>query len=341
MIVYVVTARFSTTIQRLIHGLGADASGLLSYITYEELFFERAAPLAHTIFTDFDRLSRYELDCAAAVALRLQAQAPEIRILNHPLHALERVALLHKLNAQGVNDFAVQRLDTGARPTRYPAFLRAEDGYGGPETAILRSDAEFDEAIAQLRRNGRPLKGRIAVGYVGEADEKGFYRKYGAFNIGGTIVPQHLMCSEQWVVKKNSAAIGPAEVAEELDFVRRNPHAEPLAEAFRIGGLDFGRVDYGFYQGRLQIYEINTNPSFPKFAKSDARSERRQLIRNQFVTALRAINTPHPRGRIGFPEIRPRAHDLRLPRARLPVSLGRRLLDRVTGRAKSAPQDEL
>jgi hypothetical protein len=93
MIVYVVTARFSTTIQRLIHGLGADANGLLSYITYEELFFERAAPLAHTIFTDFDRLSRYELDCAAAVAMRLQAQAPEIRILNHPLHALERVAL--------------------------------------------------------------------------------------------------------------------------------------------------------------------------------------------------------------------------------------------------------
>ena len=338
MIVYVVTARFSTTIQRLIHGLGADASGLLSYLTYEELFFERAAPLAHYIFTDFDRLSRYELDCAAAVALRLQAQAHEIRILNHPLHALERVPLLHKLNAQGVNDFAVQRLDTGARPASYPAFLRAEDGYGGPETGILRSDAEFDEAIAQLRRTGRPLKGRIAVGYVGEPDEKGFYRKYGAFNFGGTIVPQHLMCSEQWVVKKNSAAIGPEEIAEELDFVRRNPHAGALAEAFRIGGLDFGRVDYGFYQGRLQVYEINTNPSFPRLAKRD--TERRRLIRQQILTALRAINTPHPQGRIGFPEIRPRAHDLRLPRARLPVSLGRRLLDRVTGRAKSARKDE-
>src|SRR6266404_1916338 len=103
MIIYVVTARFSTTIQGLIRGLGTDARGLLSYVTYEELFFERAAPLAHYIFTDFDRLTRYELDCAAAVALRLQAAAPEIRILNHPLQALERVPLLHKLNLEGVN----------------------------------------------------------------------------------------------------------------------------------------------------------------------------------------------------------------------------------------------
>ncbi|QKD00812.1 hypothetical protein [Mesorhizobium loti] len=339
MIVYVVTARFSTTIQRLIHGLGAEAKGLLSYITYEEMFFERATPLAHHIFTDFDRLSRYELDCAATVALRLQAQAPEVRILNHPLHALERVPLLHKLNMQGINDFAVQRLDTGARPTKYPAFLRAEDGYGGPETGILRSDAEFDDAIAQMQRNGRALKGRIAVGYVGEPDEKGFYRKYGAFNVGGAIVPQHLMRSEQWVVKKNSAAIGPAEAEEELDFIRRNPHADHLANVFRIGGLDFGRVDYGFHQGRLQVYEINSNPSFPDFAKSDGRSERRPLIRERFLSALCAINTPHRRGRVGFPETRPRAHDLHLPRARLPFSLGRYLLDRVTGRAKHSKEE--
>ncbi len=339
MIVYVVTARFSSTVQRLIHGLGAQAKGLLSYITYEEMFFERATPVAHHIFTDFDRLSRYEVDCAATVALRLQAQAPEVRILNHPLHALERVPLLHKLHVEGLNDFSVQRLDTGARPLQYPAFLRAEDGYGGPETGILRSHAEFDVALAQMRSNGRSLKGRIAVGYVGEKDEKGFYRKYGAFNVGGTIVPQHLMHSEQWVVKKNSAAIGPAEAEEELDFIRRNPHAGHLADVFRIGGLDFGRVDYGFSRGRLQVYEINSNPSFPNFSKSDGRGERRPIIRERFVAALRSINTPHREGRVGFPEIRPRAHDLRLPRARLPFSLGRYLVDRVTGRTKHKKEE--
>ena len=340
MIVYVVTARFSTTIQGLIRGLGADARGRLSYLTYEELFFERAAPIAHTIFTDFDRLTRYELDCAGAVALRLQAAAPEIRILNHPLHALERVPLLRRLREEGVNDFDVQRIDTGARPERFPVFLRAEDGYGGPETGIIASDAEFDQALAELRRDGKGLKGRIAVGYVGEPDAKGVHRKYGAFNVGGAIVPQHLMRSEHWVVKKNSAAIGPAEIEEELAFIRENPHAEQLARAFRIGGLDFGRVDYGFHRGRLQVYEINSNPSFPNFGKSDGRSERRPLIRERFVAALRAIDTPHRRGRIGFPEIRPRAHDLHLPRTRLPASLGRRILDSVTGRAKHGKDPE-
>ncbi len=333
MIVYVVTARFSTTIQGLIRGLGAAARGRLSYLTYEELFFERAAPIAHYVFTDFDRLTRYELDCAGAVALRLQA-APEIRILNHPLKALERVPLLHRLKAEGFNDFGVQRLDTGMRPDEFPVFLRAEDGYGGPETDIIHSQAEFDRAVEELQRSGKGLKGRIAVGYVGEPDANGVHRKYGAFNIGGLIIPQHLMRSQHWVVKKNSAAIGPAEIEEELAFIRQNPHAEELARAFRIGGLDFGRVDYGFHRGRLQVYEINSNPSFPNFGKLDGRGERRPLIRERFLSALAAIDTPHRQGRVGFPEIRPRAHDLHLPRTRLPASLGRRLLDRVTGRAK-------
>ena len=186
MIVYVVTARFSTTIQRLIHGLGSEARGLLSYITYEEMFFERATPLAHHIFTDFDRLSRYELDCAATVALRLQAQAPEIRILNHPLHALERVPLLTSSICKASTTSQSSVLIPGRTykisgfPARRGRIWRTRDGH----SAIRRGVRRCDRADAA---QWGALKGRIAVGYVGEPDDKGFYRNMAPSMLAGPL----------------------------------------------------------------------------------------------------------------------------------------------------------
>ncbi len=340
MIRYVVTERFSTTIRALVAGLGSDARGLIDFFTYEELFLEGGGPLGHYIFTDFDRLSRYETDSAAAFALALQSADPRVRILNHPLSACERLPLLRRLHRAGLNDFDAVRLDDGSRPARFPVFIRAEDGYGRPDTAVLGDPAAFEAALADLERRGRPLKGRIAVGYVGEAGPDGFFRKYGAFNIGGRIVPQHLMCGDDWVVKKASSKIGPDQVAEELAFIRDNPHAERLLAAFREGGIDFGRVDYGFCGGRLQVFEINTNPSFPKFARSDARSERRTIIRSRFLEALRALDTPHGAGWVPFEETRPRAHDKRLPKGRLAASLGRIARRALMPRAPIGPGEK-
>src|SRR6185503_2337623 len=39
------------------------------------------------------------------------------------------------------------------------------------------------------------------------------------------------------------------------------PHAERIAEVFRIARTDYGRIDYTFVGGRLQTYEINLNPT--------------------------------------------------------------------------------
>ena len=40
-----------------------------------------------------------------------------------------------------------------------------------------------------------------------------------------------------------------------------NPYAERLRPAFEAAGIDYGRADFGFRDGRLAVYEINTNPS--------------------------------------------------------------------------------
>ena len=230
-------------------------------------------------------------------------------------------------------------MEGGEGRRKYPVFIRAEDGYGGPETDVINNDAEYDAALVDLARRGLPLRGRIAIGYAAERGADGLFRKYGAFNIGGTIVPYHLMRNYGWVVKKNLSEqdfvlprderdrFSTAAVAEEAAYAADNPHKDVLAAAFRIAAIDFGRADYGLVGGRVQIYEINTNPLLPGFPKVNARTEVRRDVRGRFAAAIEALGAPIThRGRVGFSEGRPRVHSLHLPRLRLPVSIGRRLL---------------
>ena len=345
MIVYVATERFSTTMRYYTKYYRKELRGVVTSLSYEELFFERAGPIGHYIFTDFDRLSRHELECAVAFAAALELAAPEVRVLNHPLKALERYPLLVTLHEAGINDFTATRLECGERPPRYPVFIRAEDGYGGPETDILHTDDEFDAAIADLAQRGLPLRGRIAIGFANERSPDGHFHKYGAFNIGGRIVPHDLMYGQSWVVKIRFAntgwatsrdkAYGASEegVTAELRYITGNPHQEILQGVFALAGIDYGRADYGVVNGRVQIYEINTNPHLTYHPSTDGRAERLAIVQRLTLDALKAIDTPiRVRGRVGFREPRPRAHDLHWPRRRLPISVARRAVDLVTRR---------
>lgn len=346
MIYYVSTERFSSTVRGFLKG-DRSRRRYISSLTYEELFFERRGPIGHYIFTDFDRLSRYELECAAAFSLALRAAAPQARILNDPLAAKERLPLLQALEAAGINDFGAVRLEGGERPRRYPVFIRAEDGYSTIDTDILPDEAAFEAALADLRRRGLPLRGRIAVGYAAERSPDGYFRKYAAFNIGGRIIPSHIMRGQTWVVKVNieerafarpidrQARLDEEPVAEEFAFVRDNPHREVLERAFAIAGIEFGRTDYGLVGGKVQIYEINTNPSLPGALRQDARGARRAILHEGFRSALSVLDTPlAASGRISFPMRRPRPHNTHLPRRRLPASLSRRLTDLIAGRGR-------
>jgi hypothetical protein len=46
----------------------------------------------------------------------------------------------------------------------------------------------------------------------------------------------------------------------EQKFVLENWHADELRRVFAIAGIEYGRADFGIVAGRIQIYEINTNP---------------------------------------------------------------------------------
>jgi hypothetical protein len=83
--------------------------------------------------------------------------------------------------------------------------------------------------------------------------------------------------------------------------------------------------------GRVQIYEINTNPKLPSPTKGDKRDERRQIIRNGFLASLKATDCPlDEAGVVRFHEPRPRAHNLHLPRWRI-VNVALRRARRLVG----------
>jgi hypothetical protein len=335
MIYYLVTDRFRRTAVAL--GALPGLRGRFRILTYEELFFERAGPIGHYVFTDLDRISRYETENLERFARALLAVASDARILNRPTAFLDRVPLLLALARAGINDFSVIRLDTGERPKRYPVFLRTEDGHLGPEGDLLRDDEAFDAALAALAREGKPRRGRIAVGFAGEKGPDGLYRKYGAFIVGDRVIADELFISDRWAVKDAVAIREPAQIAEELRYARENPHAELLRPVFALAGIDYGRADYAFVDGRLQVYEVNTNPKVPQYDLRDERTERRVMVGKTIAETLLALDAvPLPRGRVRFAEVRPGAHDRRVPRRRLPSSLLRRLTDAFTARPKNS-----
>ena len=326
MIYYVCREQHLTPVRRLLDSGSQAIVSRLRPLTWERLFFERSAPVGHYIFTDFDRLSAYEREIGAGFAVLLAERVPEARILNHPGEVLERFPLLRAWHAAGLNDYDAVRLEDGGRPARYPAFIRFEQEFAGPETAILEDEAAFDAALADLARRGKPLRGRIAVGFMARPDENGFFRKYGAFRIGDAIVPQHLLTNRNWVVKSPGRhGHEAAYEALELAWIRDNPHKDELLRAFDIARIRYGRMDYTVIDGRLQFYEINTNATPPNFTMGGGRAERRGIIRKGFEEAFAAIDTPiRSTGRLPFTVPSRNRHVLLAPRRGLAGSLVRR-----------------
>lgn len=327
MIHYICREAKQDTIAPFLYTAGAELQPHLRITTYEEIFAERSLDPGHLIFTDLDRLTVYELEAAQAIAQAMRAAVPEAKILNEPIEALQRYALLATLWREGLNPFRVARLDEGFPALKYPVFIRREDEAEGPETELLQSENEVRQAIGRLKGAGHPLKGRLAVEYCAEPDSQGCFRKYGTFRIGDRILPQHIQFSDQWMVKGKTRKVGVSESAEEIDYIRKNPHKAALKALFDRARIDCGRMDYSVVGGRLVVYEINTNPVFPRGDKQDLRQERRHLVRRRLIGAFKALDTPlQGSDRVKVAPPMPAIHALPLPR--VPHGSAWRLLGR-------------
>jgi hypothetical protein len=234
-------------------------SSRVEILSYDELFRSRKLPLVTHVFTDIERLEPAERESAAYFWNALERKS--VRLLNHPVVAMRRYELLRHLHQAGINDFDVYRLTEARKPKRFPVFIRMENDHAGPEGELIHSQEALDEAIEDLRRRGKCLESRLVVEFCAETSPGGYYTKYGVFYVGGAVIPRHILCSPHWLVKGKSSFVDEEVIRDEQRFIAENPHAKQMREIFHQARIDYGRIDYGIVNGRIQVYEINTNPT--------------------------------------------------------------------------------
>lgn len=239
------------------HGLG----DLVRIIPYE-----RAARLGTVtpgtfVFTDFERLSPPALKAVNSIHQRIASLNPELLLLNNPAAVPGRFALLKRLKAAGLNDFDVHRLGERHEIRRFPVFVRWESRHDPPLTGLIDSAGDLENAIAALPAYIREDPDVMIVEYGTAPSADGRFRKYAAFKVGDQIYAQHCFSSHSWYIKFSEAILGAAERAESIAYAKENPHAAQLDRIFSLAGIDYGRIDYGLVDGRVQTFEINNNPT--------------------------------------------------------------------------------
>lgn len=249
---------FEWVVSRLVARYGLERD--LAVASYQAAITSRHVPAGTYVFADLDRVPARDWDDVLGLWDQIR-RAGGTRLLNDPRRVRLRYALLRLLAERGLNDFNVFRADEDLAAVRFPAFVRCEHDHAGPRTGLLASRMELDRALDRLGRR-HAFRGQLLVTEYAAAPERdGLFRKYGALIIGGRILPWHLIASRHWLVKGRARVLTETVKMEERRYLAENPHADALRRVFELAHVEYGRIDYGIVDGRIQVYEINTNPA--------------------------------------------------------------------------------
>lgn len=229
-------------------------------LTYEQFLNRKEYPPSIYIFGDLELLDDALRKDVIAVYQKLKAQ-PQTLCLNDPEKTLLRCELLKELSRNGTNAYAVYRSTDDLSGIRFPVFLRNANDHLGPRTGLIHNHASLWSSLAKLSEEAPQTDPRdwLICEFCDTADENGIYRKYSSFIVDGTIIPRHIFFSRRWDVKDKDL-LQKFFVQEELKYLQNNPHQEALSSIFRLASVDYGRIDYAMLDGKIQVWEINTNP---------------------------------------------------------------------------------
>ena len=293
MIHLLVTRAHDYTVQEYLQIWGRDLRGRIAACCYEDLAFgPRLAPGTY-IFGDLERLTEPQMELAR-LAWRQMAQRPgDFRLLNDPSKVLRRYEMLKALHAVGINRFTAHKMNNGSLPKRFPLFLRRESEHDGALSPLLQSREEMDRALAEMTNQGIDKSDILAVEYCDTADAAGVYRKYSAFRVGDRILARHLFHSQKWILKK-ADLVEDSHVREEVEYLQTNPHEQQLREVFDMAHIEYGRIDYAMLDGRVQVWEINTNPTItvPPSRTAPGRLYGQGLFAQALESAWKTIEQP-------------------------------------------------
>lgn len=265
----------------------------ISTMDYDALFRSRVLWRGTYVFSDVDRLSYWDLELAGQTYQHLRAAG--IRVLNNPARVKTRYPLLRKLHEAGLNDFNVYRAEEDLTSVRFPVFVRKLQGHREPLSDLLHTREELQRTLDHAIDRGTPAENILVVEYAAEPFRPGLFRKFAAFRIGDAIVPHISVHDTQWLVKYGKQGIAGEELyREEFEMLQRNEFSDHLRQVFDLAHIEYGRADFGLLQGRVQVYEINTNPTLvaPIQHPSPIRQESLKLVWKLYLDSLRAIDVP-------------------------------------------------
>jgi len=250
---------------------GRELAGTeIQILRYEKLLSQKSYAPGTYVFSTRDEVDPAMGRFIDALANELSAW-PGAKIYNDPRRTLRRFDLHQELWALGRSGFRSMRAAEDWSDVRYPAFVRSESAHDGALSPLLHTPHEVETWIGRAMALGRPLSDLLVVEFCDTANEDGEYRKYAAFCVGGRIVARSLNLGRGWVMKFAGNEFSIAMAEEELDYVRRNPHAAELQEIFAIARIDYGRIDYSMRNGRVQPWEINLNPTIGRGLRPSSR----------------------------------------------------------------------
>jgi len=286
-----VNVGFDGPLRHLVERWDRALARCLRVDTYQSLLVRRHAPAATYVFTDFERVPPADKEGVVGLwdALR---QSGSAHLVNDPRRVQLRFQLLRGLFEQGVNDFNVYRADEDLSVVRFPVFVRCEHDHGGPRTELLTTRRALDDALGRLRANRAWRSQLLVTECSAGAGDDGLFRKYGALLIDGRVVPWHVIASRTWLVKGGSRVMNDRMREEQRQYIADNPHADRVLDAFAAARIEYGRIDYGVVDGRLRVYEINTNPAIGgarRRARTRERRRKTDAAVSQLVEAFTAL----------------------------------------------------
>jgi hypothetical protein len=243
-----------------LHYFPGELARSVRLLTYDDLFARPVLPAGTYVFADFDRLPPQRFAKVCKLWDWLDITGADIPRLNDPRRVLQRFDLLRRLHEAGLNNFNVYRIEDWREVRQFPVFIRKEVHQDSPVTGLLHDRSALEKAIANLDELADRADLMI-VEFCNGLDPDGRYRKYGVFRVGQRHYVQHCYISKEWYIKAGVADLGDAELAEAARYRSENPHAEQTARVFDIAAIDYGRMDYGVVDGRIQVFEINTHPT--------------------------------------------------------------------------------
>lgn len=232
----------------------------LTPVSYESLRRKRHFPPGAYIFTDIELLHGDLKRHAVDIHDRLAAAPGDYRLFNDPAQSLSRFPLLRTLWEQRLNDFNVYRALDDLSSVSFPVFLRRTDDHRGPQSELLNDRRALRARLERLAHSGEDLAHWLVTEFCNVRDQDGLYHKYSAFRVGAHILPRHLFFGKDWMLKHTPKEL-PAEIlTRERAYLAENPYADQVLSVFETARISYGRIDFGILNGRVQTWEVNSNP---------------------------------------------------------------------------------